>query len=117
MLLRLPSKKMICQKKKCVTHKLKLYGHNKPAAPVETAFLNNEQLKAAIKKSTEEEMCMTVEDFLSRRTRQLLLDAKSAIYIAPQIAKLMAEEMKKDEDWVIEQINTFNEVAKNYIPI
>ena len=59
-------------------------------------------------------MCMTVEDFLSRRTRQLLLDAKAAITIAPLIATLMAEEMNKDEFWIKEQINNFNLIAKSY---
>jgi glycerol-3-phosphate dehydrogenase len=109
--------------KNCVTQELKLYGHDKPAAPVETASLNNDQLTATVKKSVEEEMCMTVEDFLSRRTRQLLLDANLAIEIAPAVAKLMAEEMSKgllaevkDEHWIKEQINIFNKVANNYKP-
>ena len=35
---------------------------------------------------------------------------------APLIATLMAEEMGKDEGWIKEQINNFNEVAKNYKP-
>jgi glycerol-3-phosphate dehydrogenase len=59
---------------------------------------------------------MTVEDFLSRRTRQLLLDAHEAIQAAPLVAKLMAEEMDKDENWIKEQINIFNAVANNYAP-
>ena len=61
-------------------------------------------------------MCMTVEDFLSRRTRQLLLNAHEAIKAAPLVAKMMAEEMNKDENWIKEQINTFNAVAVNYRP-
>ena len=100
----------------CVTQELQLSGHDKPAPPVETTLLNNEELKTLIKKSITEEMCMTVEDFLSRRTRQLLLDAKAAIDIAPYIAKLMAEEMGKDENWIKEQINNFNDIATNYAP-
>ncbi len=59
---------------------------------------------------------MTVEDFLSRRTRQLLLDAEEAIKTAPLIAKLMAEEMNKDENWIKEQIDNFNDIAINYAP-
>jgi glycerol-3-phosphate dehydrogenase len=107
----------------CITEELKLYGHDKPAAPIEITTLNDDELKALVRKSVEEEMCMTVEDFLSRRTRQLLLDAEAAIDVAPHIAKLMAEEMSKgllaegkDENWIKEQINTFNKVANNYKP-
>jgi glycerol-3-phosphate dehydrogenase len=100
----------------CVTNELKLYGHDKPVGPAEIVSLTNDELKALIKKSVAEEMCMTVEDFLSRRTRQLLLDANEAIKAAPLVAKLMAEEMKKDENWIKEQINIFNTVAKNYKP-
>jgi glycerol-3-phosphate dehydrogenase len=100
----------------CVTQELKLYGHDKPASPVETISLTKDQLTAAIKKSVEEEMCMTVEDFLSRRTRQLLLDAPAAMDIAPFVAKMMAQEMGKDDNWIKEQINIFNEVAKHYAP-
>jgi glycerol-3-phosphate dehydrogenase len=100
----------------CATNELKLYGYDKPVGPVEITSLNNDELKALIQKSVQEEMCMTIEDFLSRRTRQLLLNANEAIKAAPLVAKLMAEEMKKDEFWIKEQINIFNEVAKNYAP-
>lgn len=99
-----------------VTKELKLHGHNNTVSPVEITLLSPEELKALIKKSVTEEMCMTVEDFLSRRTRQLLLDANEAIKAAPLVAQLMAEEMNKDDTWINEQINIFNSVAKNYKP-
>jgi glycerol-3-phosphate dehydrogenase len=57
-----------------------------------------------------------VEDFLSRRTRHLLLDARSAIEAAPAIAGLMAKEMSKDENWIRNQVADFNFMAKNYLP-
>ena len=98
----------------CITKELKLCGHDKPAAPVDITSLNEENLKAAIEKSIAEESCMTVEDFLSRRTRQLLLNAKEASKAAPLVAKLMAIELNKDEIWIKEQINNFNKVAVNY---
>jgi glycerol-3-phosphate dehydrogenase len=62
------------------------------------------------------ELCMTVEDALSRRTRALLLDARAAIEAAPLVAKVMASEMQKGNDWIEQQLNTFNEVAKHYLP-
>ncbi|MCC6290425.1 MAG: FAD-dependent oxidoreductase, partial [Chitinophagaceae bacterium] len=62
------------------------------------------------------EMCMTVEDALSRRTRAILLDAKAAVASAPVVAKLMATEMNKDEAWEKEQVTAFNKIAESYIP-
>ena len=41
------------------------------------------------------EMARTVEDFLARRTRMLLIDAKAAIETAPVVAKLMSKELRK----------------------
>ncbi|MBK7562667.1 MAG: glycerol-3-phosphate dehydrogenase/oxidase [Chitinophagaceae bacterium] len=105
----------------CKTKELKLNGYNEPVTPAEITSLSPEELKTIIKKSVEEEMCMTVEDFLSRRTRQLLLNAQEAINAAPLIAKLMADEMNNDapdsyRGWIKEQINTFNAIAINYLP-
>ena len=62
------------------------------------------------------EMCMTVEDALARRTRALLLDAKAAMESAALVANMMAKEMGNDEKWIIEQINNFNLIAGNYLP-
>jgi glycerol-3-phosphate dehydrogenase len=62
-----------------------------------------------------EEMARTTEDFLSRRTRALLLDAKESIRMAPIIAAIMAEEMNRDSTWIEEQVKSYNEVAKNYV--
>ena len=62
-----------------------------------------------------QEMSRTVEDVLARRTRALFLDAKAAMDMAPAVARLMAEELKKDGDWEKEQIVSFLNVAKNYI--
>ncbi len=101
----------------CITKELGLNGHDKPVTPAEIISLSEHVLKEIIKKSVQEEMCMTVEDFLSRRTRQLLLNASEAINAAPLVAKLMAEEMNKDENWITQQIDTFNSIAKNYLPI
>ncbi len=63
-----------------------------------------------------QEMCMTVEDFLSRRSRLLLLNARAAMEAAPETARLMAAELDKDEAWIQEQINNFNSIAGNYLP-
>jgi glycerol-3-phosphate dehydrogenase len=73
-------------------------------------------IKAEIIWAVQNEMCMTVEDALSRRTRALLLHAHAAIESAPAVALLMAKEMNKDEAWIKEQVDSFNEIAKNYLP-
>jgi glycerol-3-phosphate dehydrogenase len=73
-------------------------------------------MKVEIIWSVRNEMCMTVEDALSRRTRALLLDAKAAIEAAPVVAQLMAREMGKDDGWIKNEINNFNAIANNYLP-
>ncbi len=65
--------------------------------------------------ATRFEMARTIEDVLARRTRALFLDARAAIDMAPAVARLMAGELKKEEDWEKEQVLSFLEVAKNYI--
>lgn len=84
--------------------------------PSEISQLTNDEIKKLIKEAVQKEMCMTVEDFLSRRTRQLLLDARIAITKAPEVARMMADITGNDDKWVQEQINTFNAIAKNYLP-
>ena len=73
-------------------------------------------IKAEILWAVRNEMCMKVEDFLSRRTRALLLDAKAAIESASLVAEIMAREKNKNEDWIKNEIDSFNSIAKNYLP-
>ena len=72
--------------------------------------------KSEIVWAVQEEMCMTVEDALARRTRALLLDAKAASEAAPLVALMMAGLMQKDQKWITEQVTAFQTTAKNYIP-
>lgn len=62
-----------------------------------------------------EEMALKMDDFLSRRIRWLLLDAKICIEIAPKVAKIMAAELKKDKVWIKQEVQRFNDIAKNYL--
>src|SRR6188768_1816271 len=73
-------------------------------------------IKAEIIWALRNEMCMTVEDALARRTRALLLDAKAAIESSSLVANMMAKEMGKNETWIKEQIDSFISVGKNYLP-
>ncbi|MDV7137706.1 glycerol-3-phosphate dehydrogenase/oxidase [Maribacter sp. TH_r10] len=61
------------------------------------------------------EMARNVEDFLARRTRCQLLDAKESIRIAPQVAEIMAKELGKDQEWQTKQVADYIEVTSNYI--
>lgn len=61
------------------------------------------------------EMPQTIEDVLARRTRALPLNARAAIELAPQIAEIMADELKKDKSWIDAQVKQFKEIAENYL--
>ena len=100
-------------KKACVTKQLAI---GEPSSKNGSGFLLHSFTlsQADIVRFTKEEMAMTVEDVLSRRTRILLLDAKAAIEVAPFVAKIMAAELHKDEQWINEQIEDFTELAANY---
>jgi glycerol-3-phosphate dehydrogenase len=71
--------------------------------------------KMQVRWAVEHEMARTVEDVLSRRTRTLLLDANESIRIAPEVAKIMAAELGKDDEWVKEQVQEYTQLAKQYI--
>jgi len=100
----------------CVTKELRLYGHDQALMPAEIFSLTKDQLKDAVKRSVSQELCMTTEDFLSRRTRSLLLDARAAIEQASAVTSLMAAEMNKDDNWIKEQTDSFKLTANNYLP-
>lgn len=61
------------------------------------------------------EMARTVEDFLSRRTRTLLLDARVSMEMAPAVAALMAEELDHDEAWQRNQVEEYRTLAEGYV--
>lgn len=62
-----------------------------------------------------EEMARTVEDVLSRRMRILLQDAQASLEMAPQVARLLASELGKDEAWQRQQVEEYQELAKGYM--
>lgn len=72
-------------------------------------------IKAQVIWAAQNEMARTVEDFLARRTRALLLDAKASVEMAPEVARLMAEVLNKDAEWQKNQIEAYREIARNYI--
>jgi len=61
-----------------------------------------------------QEMAMTVEDVLSRRTRSLLLNARASMEAAPVVADLLAAELGMDPQWRDAQVAEFRELARGY---
>jgi glycerol-3-phosphate dehydrogenase len=72
-------------------------------------------LKAEVVWAVRNEMAITIEDFLARRTRMLFLNAKAAIASASIVAEIMAAEMHRDEKWQQEQVADFSEMAQEYL--
>lgn len=62
-----------------------------------------------------EEMALQVEDVLSRRTRCLLLNAAASGAIAPQVAAIMAKELKFGPEWEKIQIEQFLKLSESYL--
>lgn len=126
-------------KRECVTESLKLYGWKEgidPKLPFSTYGNNGKKVKAlALEKKAwsgklhphlpylaaeviwacRHEMARTLEDILSRRTRSLLIDARASIEAAPKVAKLLAEELKKDSSWENTQIQEYTKLANHYL--
>lgn len=61
-----------------------------------------------------EEMAVTVEDVLARRTRLLLLNAHEAVRQSRSVAETMAALMGKDEAWIDAQVGEFEALARQY---
>jgi glycerol-3-phosphate dehydrogenase len=72
-------------------------------------------LQAEVVWAVRYEMARTVEDVLARRIRLLFLDAQAAIEAMPVAAKLIAEELNKNEMWQEEQVSSFTKLAQAYL--
>jgi glycerol-3-phosphate dehydrogenase len=105
------------ERKECITKKLNI-GNERDAFVKEVGnnFVHSsfQYTVKDIQYFVKNEMAMTIEDVLARRTRLLFLDARAAIEEAPVVAKVMASEMQKDERWITEQLASFSELAKQY---
>ena len=125
--------------KPCVTRDLRIHGYSKETnfeIPhyyygtdrvyiADLAFQNAELgeklhpdfefIKAQVVYAVRYEMARTVEDFLARRIRALLLDSRASMEMVPLVAKLMAKELDKEEKWETDQIATYNDLAMGYI--
>lgn len=71
--------------------------------------------KAQLIWAVRQEMARTLEDVLSRRTRALLLNARASMEIAPEVASLIAPELRKNQKWEKRQVQEFLQLAGNYL--
>ena len=122
----------------CTTRKLRLLSDGKPlnkgrlriygdgAEEIESMITDNQSLgeklhpdlpytKAEIVWICRNEMPVKAEDILARRTRALFLDAKASINIAPEVIKIMADEMGYDKEWQEEQLTEYKNLVMNYL--
>lgn len=123
--------------KPCQTENLKIHGYSlvktdshwqlygSDAAAIQQLAVNNPSLaekihpqydfiKAEVLWACREEMARKVEDFLARRIRLLLLDAKASLQAAPIVAQLMAEELGKDQHWINQELEDYSALVKRY---
>ena len=70
---------------------------------------------AEVRWHVREEMARNVEDVLARRHRALLLNARASIAAAPAVARIMAEELGRDELWVSSQVQDYEKLARGYV--
>jgi glycerol-3-phosphate dehydrogenase len=61
------------------------------------------------------EMAIFLDDVLARRTRALILDARASMEAAPEVARLMARELGKDEAWQADQVARYLKRAESYL--
>ena len=123
----------------CKTHHLKIHGstsgkekdhlsiYGSDASPIRELANENPELQekihpkfpnilAEVVWAARFEMARSIEDILARRLRILFLNARAAIEIAPKVAKVLSQELKKDQTWEEQQIEKFLKMAQNYLP-
>ena len=73
-------------------------------------YITKNQIHWGIK----QEMATNLEDILARRTRCLFLDAYETEKIAPKVAETMAKILKKNQNWIDQELKEFKSIIKNY---
>lgn len=70
--------------------------------------------EAQIKFAVLEEMAMSLEDVLCRRSRCMLLNTAETMRIAPKVVAIMASALIENKAWETEQLDNFYELSKKY---
>lgn len=70
----------------------------------------------SVEHAVREEMARSVEDFLSRRTRALLLGAQASLSEAPTVAREMAALLGRDAGWESSQLESYAALVAAHLP-
>lgn len=73
--------------------------------------------EAAVRHAFRFELARGVEDVLARRHRALFLDANAAQDVAPEVARIAAEELGRDAAWASAQVEAFRALASGYCAV
>lgn len=113
------------EERPCVTRELLIHGS--AALAIEELIRERSELAAPLHAAlpihgghvvwaARQECARTVEDVLARRTRALFLNTAAAVAMAPEVARLLAQELGRDEAWQQAQLAAFREVAAHFTP-
>ncbi len=78
---------------------------------VEASGLTEAQVCFAVRA----ELARSVEDVLARCNRALFLDAAAARAAVPDVARIVAEELRKPESWQAEEAARFDAFARTWM--
>lgn len=70
--------------------------------------------EAHVRFAARHELARTVEDVLARRNRALFLDSEAATLAAPEVARILAEELGHDANWQRTTLEAFEKTAVHY---
>lgn len=103
----------------CITARLPLHGagDGRPGSdPLDAVpLVEGLDLSAMrVREAVRCELARSVEDVLARRHPALFLDARHAREAAPAVARLMAQELGRDEVWCAAQVAAFDALARGY---
>ncbi|AIT28364.1 FAD dependent oxidoreductase family protein [Bordetella holmesii 44057] len=70
--------------------------------------------EAHVRYAARHELAQSVEDVLARRNRALFLDAAAASVAAPEVARILAQELDRDDAWQQRTVADFEAVAATF---
>jgi glycerol-3-phosphate dehydrogenase len=99
----------------CLTETLTIHPPESQTSSTDRLHDNLPYTRADVIRAAREEMARTVEDVLARRTRTLFLNAKAALEMAPTVASIMADEMRRTAEWINAEVENFHRTARAYL--
>lgn len=72
-------------------------------------------IRAEVVYSARYEMCCTIRDFIARRTRLEILDWQAAIKAAPEVARLLADELNWPEEKMMKELTMYQNLLMHFV--